>query len=205
MLEQLREVSFIEQLNHVGYFRNLFKAIVDKFAHENGNVKLFWDDAKLKEAFSDWQLCVGEWLTKFKADMVSTGAADTDSLELSHIKSMGALLDCLTQRGFEPIKAARVDGILTNNLRRMVVAYPNEYYNFIGCLLIFNFQQREREIASRYDLDKPPLHFRYVRSMIAYLRQYYSEKDVYPRDETDFYMIFKTMDLYGLEEDYGNR
>lgn len=205
MPERLRHLSFIELLNNVAYFRQVFRDIVDETAQKIGGTRLFWDEDALRDAFSEWKAAYAEWLLSFHGEMSRSGVSDPADLQLSHIKSMGLLLETLTQFGHEPIRAANVEGVLPEQLKLLVEGFPNETFCFLGCYFIFCFQQGERDAERTFDPTNPPMHFRFLRSMVAYLRQAQSEYGGTPHSKDDFYMLFKAMDLFGMNEDYGSQ
>ncbi len=202
LLRLLAGQHFLHLLNQPAFYQKVITEICEDHARITGDIEIFWNSQHLSDAFNQWQSKMAEWLifySNLQDTQSQTCAPDAD---LSHIKSVGVLLYCLTQTEHQPIEAVLVSGILPGDLKNLIEAYPNEYFCFLCMYHIFNFQQHDRNIEARYDFANPPLHFRYLRSMVYYLRGTNIQGESAPRTAEDFYMIFKTMDLFGLKENY---
>jgi hypothetical protein len=131
-----------------------------------------------------------------------------------HIKMMGHLLFCLTQlegddgdkitfaysRNFQ----TKEDSVNTQfeDRRKLCHDFFNEAVS-VG----FVFQEFMRMQSLRTDAKNRlssdlRLHNRYFRAMIDYLRIWGRENPTGIRSSYDLYMIFKTMDLFGMDADY---
>jgi len=95
-----------------------------------------------------------------------------------------------------------VNGILPRRQRDLIVAYPNEYMMLHAVYWLFTEQQYQRDIPLLYDPENPPMNPRYARAMVHYLRMGRNGHESPSRTAADFYMIFKTMDLYGVKAKY---
>jgi hypothetical protein len=73
---------------------------------------------------------------------------------------------------------------------------------FYAVYWLFTEQQYQRNIPLLYNPEHPPMNSRYARAMVHYLRLGRDGQGYSSRTAADFYMIFKTMDLYGVKADY---
>ena len=131
--------------------------------------------------------------------------------EPSHLKVFGYLLYCLTQLR-DPSTKQRLAfcGMLSGSGKPKTEFEDDDYlrvhfnefaaFNIVSNMLVS--AQRRRDATLKFDGTKPPTNTRYTRSMIDYLRQWDEGPLVGDRIPYDFYMVFKTMDLYGVENAY---
>lgn len=179
----------------------LRRAILD-FCKSCGDIEPFFDEDALEVCAEDWQENVFQWSMTYKQEFANANGSDAEDETISHIKYAGALLCALTQCENDPVEAVLVKGILPTRQRDLIVAYPNEYVMFMAVYWLFNEQQYQRGEPMLYDIGNAPMNPRYSRAMVHYLRMGRNGYSSTIRTPADFYMIFKSMDLYGVECDY---
>jgi len=167
----------------------------DKIARRFGAAQnCFIDDAALGGAVSHFQRnCLAYW-------------RELEVEDPSHLKIFGSLLYSLTQRRDE--SGRRIDFVFFDEAvegdtkerrhRRFLVDHFHEFACFTAVFEMFIAAQVLRTERIRFDQRQPPASDRYTRSIVDYLRDF--PHDLMSRDRTpfDLYMIFKSMDLFGM-------
>lgn len=132
--------------------------------------------------------------------------------EPSHLKIFGHLLYSLTQLRdpttgdrivfcgvVDPAGAKAADDFEDSDFLRV---HFHEFACFTLVYEMLTSAQRRRKEALRFDPVRPPTNKRFTRSMIDYLRQWDTGPLIGDRIPFDFYMVFKAMDLYGVDASY---
>lgn len=122
----------------------------------------------------------------------------------SHLKIFGHLLYSLTHSRMPDGSRAVFFGVRPENLgnlkdRLFTIQYFHEYASFVIVYEMLCHAQRQRLETLRFDPLKPPMSRRFTRSMIDYLREWPEGSLATGRTPFDLYMVFKAMDLYGVE------
>jgi hypothetical protein len=179
------------------------KHVIADFCRLYGDIQPFFDDQALTRCAEEWRDEIFNWTQRYRADFALAGGLDSADEELSHIKHAGALLRAFTQCGYEGVQAASVNGILPAHTKDLIEAYPNEYLIFIAVYWLFNEQQYQRADAKLlYDHEDPPMNSRYMRAVVYYLSSGGDGSSNETCRNSDLYLIFKTMDLFGVTADY---
>jgi hypothetical protein len=129
----------------------------------------------------------------------------------SHLKVFGHLLYSMTQLRDEEDRRLRfwaIDqdtGVTIPEEARQSVVFFHEFCSFIVVHQMLCSAQGRRARGGKptklnFNPQKPPTNPRYARSMLGYLREWRGGPLKQDKTPYDFYMIFKTMDLYGLKE-----
>ena len=175
----------------VTYLRDL----AEKVASEIGCGPLVINHDMFREATLKFQReCLAYWVTGMRVK------------EPSHLKFFGHLLYSLTQSQNEAGERLIFFGLLPENCKHLEPddQYQGVYFHEFCCFVIvdhmFRWAQRLRDEDLSFDPLNPPSSRRYVRSMVDYIRKWPVAELHEDKTPFDFYMIFKTMDLYGLAE-----
>lgn len=187
--------------------RNKFKFHFSQIAmHTAAGTGLFPEikEKRLLAAHTLWREEVMRWFSELDA---------SEFQEVSHIKMAGALLWSLLRRQCCPVRKiveieekhlpALTRHCVSPNIRvlddyreesgKIVKASPNPTLGYIFTSAIFNSIQRGRgKKRDCIDLSKPPMTYHFFKNLSCW---YLVERS--PSKE-DLYMLFKTMDLYGL-------
>ena len=123
----------------------------------------------------------------------------------SHLKIFGHLLYSLTQLRDE--QGERRDFLFCERVIRdtdepsveFLRVHFHEFACFTAVYNMFVSAQRQRREPLRFDYTRPPASARFTRSMVDYLREWGEGPLSGDRTPFDIYMIFKSMDLYGVE------
>ena|GEM_PF-5264420 len=124
----------------------------------------------------------------------------------SHLKVLGHLLYSLTQvRDTEDqrVRCFAIEPDLAATLsdeNKRLGAFFHEFCCYTVVHTMLCSAQRRRRAKLVFEPQKPPTNPRFTRSMISYLRDWRGGPLTNDKSPYDFYMIFKTMDLYGLQE-----
>lgn len=205
--------GFLELTNNPNMFELAFNYTAIRSGLRSGRFPQI-DRSVVRDTHAIWRDAVGRWFTT-EADELETKAEK----RASHIKMAGSLLWAFTQgqavSRYDPIQQDDLHEIRRFQLESNIVefdqkkgqllrAYPTQTAAFIFTAEVFNMHQRGRIIAEKkmgkditragIDLAKPPLTSHYFRNLCKLLL------DEAPC-KADLYMIFKTMDLYGLKHD----
>ncbi|MGI9402417.1 MAG: hypothetical protein ACR2O0_14275 [Rhizobiaceae bacterium] len=181
----------------------LRRTITD-FCKSCGDIEPFFDNTAFEVCAQDWQEKIHQWSETYQQEFAEANGTDAEDESISHIKFAGALLCALTQCENDPVEAVEVKGILPQRQHDLIIAYPNEYMMFMAVYWLFNEQQYQRDETLLYDIENPPMNPRYSRAMVHYLRLGQNGISKRLRSPADFYMIFKSMDLYGVKCDYAS-
>ncbi|WP_425071308.1 hypothetical protein [Sagittula sp. S175] len=167
-----------------------------RIALATADIPLIENEEGLAEAVSKFQSTCKNYWTKLGVESPS------------HLKIFGSLLHSLTQaRGcngqrpvFWGVLPSAKDTVDAKN--HILVDYFHEYCSFIVVYEMLCSTQRQRREPLKFDPLKPPSNPRFTRSMVDYLREWPAEPLKGDRTPYDFYMVFKAMDLYGVETNY---
>jgi hypothetical protein len=181
---------------------NTLKRVIGDFCQKFGNLTPFYDDKAFDRCAEEWQEEIFRWTKEYQEQFATAYGGRAEDETLSHIKHAGALLYAFTQRGHEPVQAIRVGGILPEKTRDLVTAFPNETLMFMAVYWLFCEQQYQRGIDLKFDPEVPPMNPRYLRAIVHYLRRRRRTENPESCDSGDLYLIFKTMDLYGGDNNY---
>ena len=124
----------------------------------------------------------------------------------SHLKVFGHLLFSLTQLRDADDRRVRfwaIDPDSTTELEGDNKRLCSFFHEVCGFLIVHQMlcsAQRRRRVSLNFNPMKPPISPRYMLSMLGYLREWRGGPLKQDKTPYDFYMIFKTMDLYGLSE-----
>lgn len=132
--------------------------------------------------------------------------------EPSHLKVFGHLLYSLTQLR-DQVSGDRIAfcGIEDPNGTKSQEQFTEadflrvHFHEFASFTIVYEMlisAQRRRKETLRFDPVRPPTNRRFTRSMVDYLRQWDAGPLVGDRTPFDFYMVFKAMDLYGVDASY---
>ncbi|RLC55327.1 MAG: hypothetical protein DRI30_07755, partial [Chloroflexi bacterium] len=171
-----------------------------------GDARVIWNQDELNFCIKHFQ----SKCTSYLSDLLNG--------DPSHIKILGHLLYSLTQlertdRRSEGIISVGLQGLVFHRERvqnpekakefaKIIEICANETLMFMAVYFEFCNVQRSRDVQKRFDLNQAPMHQRYLRAMIEYLRPNSNEKLGYLKTSFDFYLIFKSMDLYGVDTPY---
>lgn len=182
---------------------NTIKRVIQDFCSNTGDIQPFFDESALYSCAEEWQEEIFAWEKSYREDFTAATGKDSSGETLSHIKYAGVLLRAFTQCGHEGIIAASVNGILPEKVKDAVEAYPNEFLVFSAVYWLFHEQQCQRGDATLlYDPEYPPMNTRYMRAMVHYLSSGGDSQTSTGCRNSDLYLIFKTMDLYGVNASY---
>lgn len=171
---------------------------LDLVAKEFGVTDIYvLDTASLRRVVDNFQEnCVQYW-------------AELGVAAPSHLKIFGHLLYCMTQA--RDTGGRRIDFSFCNDKDVSELAdreakhikYLSDYFHEFSCFVVVNQMllsaQLQREERLKYDTRRPPSSRRFTRSMVDYLREWPEGSLSYDKTPFDLYMIFKAMDLYGVE------
>jgi hypothetical protein len=195
--------ELLGMLNASGFSRVKIGWYADRHAGALGGSRLFWDEQAFKQAMAHWKNEVVEWSLRARSEIEAEGLPPDDFRDLSFIKYLSVLLWAMTQAGVEPIQAVEVGAVVPKKLCDLLEAYPNEYFSFMTVFGMFHDLEYQRDITSRYDLMRPPMHYRYMRAMTHYLARWRPELGSHsPVRYEDLYLILKTFDLTAMVTDY---
>lgn len=132
--------------------------------------------------------------------------------EPSHLKVFGHLLFSLTQLR-DDTSGDRIafcgienpNGPKTKDLFAEADFLRVHFHEFASFTVVYEMlisAQRRRKESLRFDPVRPPTNKRFTRSMVDYLRQWDVGPLIGDRTPFDFYMVFKAMDLYGVDAAY---
>jgi hypothetical protein len=132
--------------------------------------------------------------------------------EPSHLKVFGHLLYSLTQlrdekTGDRLVFCAVADPGGEKTRETLVEAdFFRVHFHEVACFntvyeMLLSAQLRRKE-PLRFDPKAPPANKRFTRSMVDYIRQWDTGPLKGDRSPFDFYMVFKAMDLYGVDTQY---
>jgi hypothetical protein len=182
--------------------RGKFMSAADRSAYALG-ILIDWDTEALGRCLSIWQETCARWHSNAKRETSMFGAGNTQSSGLSSIKYMSVLLWALTQTGESPVASIEMSDGPLGDIEILFHNWPNECCCFMGVYHHFHDLQAQRGVLARYDLDGPPMHYRFLRAMAYYLARPRVEAALGKRvDYEDLYLIFKGMDLIGIDTDY---
>ncbi len=126
----------------------------------------------------------------------------------SHLKVFGHLLFALTQSSDDGSEKPCFFALLPEtetslgSSKQFFVDFFHEYCCFLIVFEMLCSAQRQRKEALKFDPTKPPTNPRFSRSMVDYIREWESGPLSGQRTPFDFYMVFKAMDLFGVEASY---
>jgi hypothetical protein len=200
---QLPTLNAVELFTRHEHVKNCVKLYANKFLDSLGTGRVLWDETELDDL-----LCIfrDECLPYYED--INVGSP-------SHLKWLGFLLFCLTQQVADGDRRSAVylDDFkfheeIAGQLRSPTEVetdfnnFGNELLMFAVVFLFLNEMQRIRSDKKRYDTSEPPMHFRYLRAMLDYLRPHTNEKLNYQKTPFDLYLILKSYDLFGVDCDY---
>lgn len=187
---------------HLATSKNLtvtvLKRVICDFCARYGDIQPSFNDVLMEKCAEEWQAEIFDWTERYQEDFSAWNGGDASNETLSHIKYAGTLLRAYTQIGMEGVEAAAVGGLLPEKTKDLIEARPNEFLMFAAVFWLFNEQQYQRADAKlNYDVENPPMNPRYMRAMTHYLHAGGNGSNDETCRNSDLYMVFKAMDLFG--------
>lgn len=202
--QRIPSLGFAEMFTHPEFLKTSIKHFAESHLTTLGTFDAEWDDDVLDQ-------CIGQ----FREGCIDYYSDILDGAP-SQLKYLGYLLYCLTQleeeNGDRNCSVYIVDFQFHEDIRpslkrpeeaeEVICSFGNELLMFMAVFHILNQMQSVRSERKRYDVENPPMHYRFLRAVIDYLRPHSVEKLNYTKTPLDFYMILKTMDLFGVDCNY---
>lgn len=188
-----------------------FEYIVKRLAAKRGLYAEI-SHSEIRKAHKIWQDRIVSWTSEIVEqwlEMVGEEVDASTATTLSHMKKAGALLWALNHEDLgELIQFQQLDKQLIEKLQQQNIeanvrdlyndaaqiyqAYPNQALSFSFTCIVFNHEQYLRGMDANYEYSNPPISKHYLQNMCWFLL---SQR---PSMES-LYMIFKTMDLFGIK------